>query len=79
MPGRFSLFRAWLGCCVLAGSGVQLAPAADDPAGLEFFESRIRPVLVEQCYSCHSAEAATQGKLRGGLNLDSRPAMRRGG
>ncbi|MBX3450655.1 MAG: PSD1 domain-containing protein [Planctomycetaceae bacterium] len=79
MPDRFSLFRAWLGCCVLAGSGFQSASAADDPAGLEFFESRIRPVLVEQCYSCHSADAASQGKLRGGLSLDSRPAMRRGG
>ena len=30
---------------------------ADDSAGLEFFEKRVRPVLVEHCYECHSAEA----------------------
>lgn len=46
---------------------------------LDFFESKIRPVLVGECYSCHSAEAATKGKLRGGLLLDSRAAIRQGG
>jgi cytochrome c553 len=42
----------------------------------EFFEKKIRPVLVEQCYSCHSASAA---KLKGGLRLDSRDALLTGG
>ena len=46
---------------------------------LQFFETKIRPVLVEHCYECHSAEAATQGKLRGGLQLDSPAATLRGG
>ena len=46
---------------------------------LDFFEAKIRPVLVRECYSCHSAEAATKGKLRGGLLLDSRAAIRQGG
>jgi hypothetical protein len=49
------------------------------PAGIAFFESKIRPVLVEHCYSCHSAEAAKARKLRGGLFLDSREGVRRGG
>lgn len=44
--------------------------------GAEFFEKRIRPVLVEQCYKCHSRQS---GKERGGLRLDSREALRRGG
>ena len=51
----------------------------DSQESLAFFESKIRPVLVEQCYSCHSQEAATKGKLKGSLYLDSRDGMQRGG
>ena len=51
----------------------------DSQESLAFFESKIRPVLVEQCYSCHSQEAATQGKLKGGLYLDSKEGLQRGG
>ena len=43
---------------------------------LEFFEKRIRPVLVDRCYECHSVES---GKAKGGLRVDSREALRRGG
>ena len=50
-----------------------LASAAEDTA---FFENKIRPVLVEHCYSCHSPEAK---KIKGGLLLDTREASRRGG
>src|SRR5947208_14478273 len=49
---------------------------APEPAGLEFFEKKVRPLLVEQCYNCHSTRAE---KVRGGLLLDSREAMTRGG
>jgi hypothetical protein len=38
----------------------------------EFFETKVRPVLVQHCYGCHSGQAK---KLRGGLRLDSREAM----
>ena len=34
-----------------------LRAAADDAAGLAFFESKIRPVLAKHCYECHSAES----------------------
>ena len=34
----------------------ETAPAPD-AAGVEFFEKKIRPVLTERCYSCHSAGA----------------------
>ncbi len=47
-----------------------------DPAQLKFFEERIRPVLVEHCYSCHSAEAKS---IKGGLVLDSREGVLTGG
>jgi len=42
---------------------------------LKFFESKIRPVLVEQCYRCHSSEE----KIKGGLSIDSREGIRHGG
>ena len=52
-----------------------LARAAGPTAEqLTFFETKIRPVLVTECYECHAAE-----KQKGGLRLDSREALRRGG
>ena len=51
-------------------------PAPQDPAGVAFFESKIRPVLVKSCYSCHSLES---GKTEGELRVDSRDALRKGG
>ena len=44
--------------------------------GIEFFESKIRPVLVEHCDQCHSSESKN---IKGGLRLDSRDAAQRGG
>ena len=49
--------------------------SAITPQQSEFFESRIRPVLAQNCYECHS-EA---GKKKGGLLLDSRPGWQKGG
>ncbi len=46
------------------------------PEAIQFFETKIRPVLVDQCYRCHSAEG--QG-VRGGLAVDSRDALLSGG
>src|SRR5437667_5105647 len=42
----------------------------------EFFEKKIRPVLVEHCYKCHSASSE---KLKGELFLDSKEGMLKGG
>src|SRR6476620_10049362 len=44
--------------------------------GVEFFEKKVRPVLVKYCYSCHSANAK---KLKGDLRLDTRAGVQRGG
>lgn len=49
------------------------------PNQIEFFEKKIRPVLVEHCYQCHSAKAAENNKLRGGLFLDTRAGLLTGG
>ena len=53
------------------------ALAADPtPAQLTFFENHIRPVLAENCYKCHSQQAE---KVKGGLLLDTREALLKGG
>jgi cytochrome c553 len=52
---------------------VLLAAAAQD-GGDEFFETKIRPVLVEQCQKCHGEK-----KAKGGLRLDSRSGWEKGG
>ena len=49
---------------------------ADADEATAFFESRIRPVLVEHCYKCHSGRTKSP---KGGLRLDSREALLRGG
>ena len=60
---------------VLAFSSIARA-APDQAAKLEFFESKIRPALIEHCYQCHSVES---GKSKGNLLLDSRAAWQVGG
>jgi hypothetical protein len=49
------------------------AARADDQAAAELFESKVRPVLAENCFSCHGPD-----KQKGGLRLDSRAAVLRG-
>lgn len=49
------------------------------PADFTFFEAKIRPVLIEHCYSCHSVEAQKNKKLKGNLFVDSRDGLRKGG
>ncbi|MBL8851181.1 MAG: DUF1549 domain-containing protein, partial [Planctomycetaceae bacterium] len=64
-------------CTLLAVVGIaSIAAAADDRAGVDFFESKVRPVLVKHCYECHSAEG---GAEEGGLRVDTREAIRAGG
>jgi hypothetical protein len=46
------------------------------PAQLQFFENRIRPVLADNCYKCHSQRSE---KLKGGLLVDSREGLLKGG
>ena len=60
----------------LAGSVVGHAAETFSTEDLEFFEKRIRPLLAERCYECHSNGAS---KLKGGLRLDSRAAALKGG
>src|SRR5437763_14610900 len=49
---------------------------ATDSVALESFEKKIRPVLVQHCYECHSHSA---NKSLGGIYLDSRAGILQGG
>ena len=61
---------------ILAG-GARLANAETiSPAALDFFEKKIRPVLISNCYQCHSASAK---EVKGNLRLDTRAGIRKGG
>src|SRR5688572_19485991 len=59
--------------CDAVGFAVGAGPRTDD---FDFFEKKIRPVLVERCYQCHSASAE---KVKGGLMRDSREGVIQGG
>ena len=55
------------------------APAAAapiSPADMAFFEAKVRPVLVDRCYKCHSHDA---DRVKGGLMLDTHEGMMHGG
>src|ERR1043165_5059442 len=57
--------------------GLAAAPTTKPSAeGVDYFEKNIRPVLVERCYRCHSKDAE---KVKGGLLLDSREGLLKGG
>jgi hypothetical protein len=75
--------KCFLGVFILFVGGVMFRPAFADPAydeptaeQIEFFEKRVRPVLVEHCYECHSGDAR---RLEAGLRLDTRAAVIAGG
>ena len=64
---------------LMAVLGVLLQPAVaqtSDLETLEFFESKVRPLLAEHCFQCHSLKAET---LRGELYLDNRDRLLNGG
>ncbi|MDB6109290.1 MAG: Protein of unknown function (DUF1553)/Protein of unknown function (DUF1549)/Planctomycete [Pedosphaera sp.] len=61
---------------VTLGLAAQTAVAADDPAGIEFFEQKIRPILADNCYKCHGQVSE---KVKGGLVLDSKEGLLKGG
>jgi hypothetical protein len=60
-------------CCGLLAF---LSSASAQLAGDAFFEAKIRPVLVKHCYGCHSDESK---KAKGGLKVDTRAALLKGG
>ena len=78
MLRRGAVAAGWICCLAMTfpAAGAETDAQPVDAKGLEFFERNIRPLLVERCYKCHSANSAP---LRGGLMLDSHAAWQRGG
>src|SRR5580700_3494986 len=55
---------------IVASAWAQAPSPAQDP---DFFENKVRPILAENCYDCH-----TSGEM-GGLRVDSRERLLQGG
>lgn len=80
-PGKKNPFKGFLPKKALpkfeakevAAKGFADRPTAEQ---VKFFEAKIRPVLVEQCYKCHAADSE---KIRANLTLDTRDGLRTGG
>src|SRR5262249_33129715 len=71
--------RSLLCALLLPGFATLAAPGLAAPGereAMDFFEAKIRPVLVEHCYKCHSVESK---KRKGELWLDSRAGLLEGG
>ena len=68
-----SLASAWVAIIALSAPRAQGASLPEDQQ--TFFENKIRPVLAQACYECHSVAL----KKKGGLLLDSRPGWQAGG
>ena len=51
-------------------------PLAAQTTDVEFFEAKIRPVLVQRCYSCHNSKMAAP---KGDLILDTKEGLLKGG
>src|ERR1700694_1533307 len=70
--------NSWLTVFSLAATSLRLSGLGPEPAPpqLQFFESTIRPIFAPDCYKCHSQQAE---KVKGGLLLDSREGLLKGG
>ncbi len=70
---RISFFTGLSFIC-LCWADLPLRAADPSPEQLEFFEKQVRPLLVERCQKCHGSD-----QQKGGLRLDSRDALLKGG
>jgi hypothetical protein len=71
-----STLLAALGFTLVGTSHLSAAESSIPKDQLDFFENKVRPVLADKCYKCHSIE---KGKSKGGLTLDTRDGWMEGG
>ena len=71
-----SMAFAWLGHPISAQVPASAGQAPPDSGQAEFFETTIRPLLADNCHTCHSGQVDTPF---GGLRLDSREGLLAGG
>ncbi len=60
----------------LGPSANVISEGTNDPVKVDFFEKKIRPILVEHCYECH---ASASGDNSGELRLDQAVGLKKGG
>ena len=65
-----------LGLLLVATEGFAIGVPGPTPDSIDFFESKVRPILAERCYGCHSSKAQP---IKGGLRLDQPEWVRKGG
>ena len=75
IPLRSHPFPFLFAALLITGCGIVRA-GDSDVAGSEFFEKKIRPALIENCFSCHSAQSK---KIKGKLRVDTRALLLKGG
>src|SRR5262245_40031456 len=68
-------YLSYLMALFVVGAAV-IEPASAQDDGTEFFEKNIRPLLAQNCLICHSA---TSRPIMGGLRLDIREGVEKGG
>ena len=66
---KYPIYYAFL---VLLSVPLSISASDLDPDSLEYFESKIRPLLVENCYKCHSVDS---DRIKGGFLIDSKPGL----
>ena len=74
MP-RLAIVFLFLSAGLVSATEPPSSPAST-PEERNFFEQKVRPLLIEQCHKCHSGQAK---KHKGGLLLDSRAGVLKGG
>src|SRR3990170_3947117 len=72
----FPLLPGWWVLASMLAATCPRASASNDTSDIEFFESRIRPLLAAHCYECHSVRENTS---KGDLTLDTREGVLKGG
>ena len=72
---RYGIVSVVLAAAIPAFGLAQTPPAEADRKGESFFETRVRPILVNRCYECHGPDSEQEA----GLRVDSLRALLRGG
>jgi cytochrome c553 len=75
MNFRTPILISFVTVVMLAASDAKAVPPRDDPAAVEWFETKVRPILVTHCYACHSADTKPASELR----VDDRNGLLAGG
>jgi cytochrome c len=74
MKGMIVGLGGVLGMLAVLGAGMKPVWAQDDPASPEYYKTKVKPILETNCYRCHGGE-----NHRGGLNMETRASLLKGG